>query len=120
MAIVGAHMLLYTPEPEALRTVLREALGWEYVEAHDPPDGWQIFALPPAELGIHPLAGDTRHELCLMCDDLEQTVEELRAKGLELRGEPRVQDFGVTTTLLLPGGVEVLLYQPTHHSPLNL
>lgn len=54
MAIVGAHMLLYTPEAEALRTVLREALGWGYVEAHDPPTGWQIFALPPAELGVHP------------------------------------------------------------------
>ena len=64
--ITGAHVLLYTPEAEALRGVLRDVMGWSYVDAHD---GWLIFALPPAELGVHP--GDSpRHELSLMCDDI--------------------------------------------------
>jgi len=116
MAIVGAHVLLYTPEPEQLRDALRDVLGWEHVE--DTP-GWLIFKLPPAELGVHPSEGVTKHEISLMCDDLTATIAELNARGLECRGEPQVESWGITTTLLLPGGVEVLLYQPTHLSPLD-
>jgi len=117
VAIVGAHVLLYTPEPDTLRAVLRDALGWDYVE-HTP--GWLIFALPPAEVGVHPSEGATTHALCLMCDDLESTMAELRGKGIEFRGEPADEGFGITTTMLLPGGVEVLLYQAKHASPLDL
>jgi hypothetical protein len=117
MAIVGTHLLLYTPEPEALRAAIRDALGWEFVE--DTP-GWLIFKLPPAEVGVHPSEGSTKHALCLMCDDIHATVSELREKGIEIRGEPQEESFGITTTMVLPGGVEVLLYQPTHASPLDL
>jgi hypothetical protein len=120
MAIIGAHMLFYTPEAETLRTVLCEVIGWDYVESNDPPDGWQIFRLPPAELGVHPSGGATTHQICLMCDDLESTVAELRAKGIEFRGDPADESFGITTTMLLPGGVELLLYQPKHASPLDI
>lgn len=120
MPIVAAHMLLYTPEPEALRTVLRETLGWDYVDAYQPPTGWQIFALPPAELGVHPSTGETTHQIALMCDDLDGTVAELRAKGIEFRGDPVDDDFGVWITMLLPGGVELLLYEAKHASPLDL
>src|SRR6267378_3493320 len=102
-------MLLYSPEAEALRAVLRDVLQWDYVE--DTP-GWLIFALPPAEVGVHPSEGTTKHELCLMCDDLVATMG-------EFRGEPQQESFGITTTMLLPGGVELLLYQPTHASPLE-
>jgi hypothetical protein len=116
MAIVGAHVLLYSPEADALRAVLRDALGWDYVE--DTP-GWLIFKLPPAEVGVHPSEGSTKHELCLMCDDLETTMAELRSKGIEFRGGPTDEGFGITTTMLLPGGVEVMLYQPKHASPLQ-
>src|SRR3954454_2585785 len=98
MAIVGTHMLFYTPEAEALRTVLREVLGWVYVESNDPPDGWQIFRLPPAELGVHPSDVATTHQICLMCDDLAATIGELRAKGIEFRGEPQDERFGATIT----------------------
>ena len=108
--ITGAHILLYTPEAEALRGVLRDVMGWSYVDAHD---GWLIFALPPAELAVHP--GDSpRHELSLMCDDIHATVAELREKGVEFRGEPEAAGFGVQVTMVLPGGVEVMLYQPRH------
>jgi hypothetical protein len=97
--------------------VLRDALGWDFVE--DTP-GWLIFKLPPAEIGVHPSEGATSHQICLMCDDLEATMAELRAKGIEFRGGPDEESFGITTTMLLPGGVELLLYQPTHASPLDI
>jgi catechol 2,3-dioxygenase-like lactoylglutathione lyase family enzyme len=117
MPVTAAHMLLYTPEADALRAVLRDALGWDFVE--DTP-GWLIFKLPPAEIGVHPSEGATSHQICLMCDDLEATMAELRAKGIEFRGGPDEESFGITTTMLLPGGVELLLYQPTHASPLEI
>ena len=115
MAIVGAHVLLYTPEAEALRTVLRDALDWEHVDAGE---GWLIFALPPAELGVHPSDDATTHELSLMCDDITATVAELRAKGIEIRGEPEDRGYGIVTKMVLPGGVEIDLYEPRHASPL--
>lgn len=116
MAINGAHMLLYTTEPEALRAMLRDVFGWKHVDAGD---GWLIFALPPAELGVHPAEGPTyasgtRHQITLMCDDIAATIKELRGKGVEVKGEPVDEGFGVTVVLGLPGGVEVMLYEPRH------
>ena len=116
MAVVGAHVLLYSPEPEALRAMLRDAFGWKHVDAGE---GWLIFALPPAELGVHPAEGPTyesgvRHQLSFMCDDIEATIQELRVKGVEVRGEPEDEGYGITVMLRLPGGVEVLLYEPRH------
>jgi len=118
MAITGAHALLYTSEPDAVRAVFRDVFGWRHVDAGD---GWLIFALPPAELGIHPAEGPTfeggaRHQLTLMCDDIGATVDELRAKGVEVDGAPEDEGFGITTTLRLPGGVEVMLYEPRHQT----
>jgi catechol 2,3-dioxygenase-like lactoylglutathione lyase family enzyme len=116
MAITGAHVLLYTPQAEALRAALRAALGWEHVDAGE---GWLIFALPPAELGVHPSDGETTHELSLMCDDIGATVAELRANGVEIRGEPEDRGYGIVTTMILPGGVAIDLYEPRHASPLG-
>jgi predicted enzyme related to lactoylglutathione lyase len=116
MAIIGAHVLLYTPEPEALRATFRDVFGWKHVDAGD---GWLIFALPPAELGVHPAEGPTyesgvHHQFSLMCDDIDATVRELRAKGIDVQGEPTDEGYGVTVMLTLPGGVEVQLYEPRH------
>jgi catechol 2,3-dioxygenase-like lactoylglutathione lyase family enzyme len=110
VAIIGTHLLLYTPEAEALRTTLSDVFGWAHVDAGH---GWLIFALPPAEMGVHP-ADAPAHEISLMCDDLEATMAELAAKGIEFRGEPQQAGFGVTTHMVLPGGVEMMLYQPRH------
>lgn len=106
-------MVLYTPKPEELRAVLRDVFGWRFV---DDGDGWLIFALPPAELGVHPSEGSTNHELSFMCDDVAATKSELEVKGIEFRGEPQDLGFGVGVTLVLPGGVEALLYQPKHRT----
>jgi hypothetical protein len=103
-------MLLYSSEPEALRTVLRDAFGWHHVDAHE---GWLIFALPPAELGVHP-GQSPSHELTFMCDDIEQTMAELKAKGIEFGGDPEAMGFGIAATMILPGDVKVMLYQPRH------
>src|SRR6185437_5938013 len=91
MAIIGAHMLLYSSEADALRAVLRDTFGFKFVDAHG---GWLIFALPPAELGVHPASGPTyesgvRHQISFMCDDIRTTVGELRAKGIQITGEPK-------------------------------
>ncbi len=109
--VTAAHILLYSPQADELRAFFRDVLGLGHVDAGD---GWLIFALPPAELGVHPSDGATHHELCLICDDIDATVAELRAKGVEFRGEPEDEGFGITITMLAPGGVEILLYEPRH------
>ena len=110
MAVTGAHVLLYSSEADALRTVLGDVFGWRSVDAGQ---GWLIYALPPAELAVHPADGP-HHEVSLMCDDLDATVAELREKGVEVRGEPQHAGWGIHVTLVLPGGVDVMLYQPRH------
>lgn len=116
MAVVGVHGLFYTSEPDALRAVLRDVFEWEHVDAHE---GWLIFALPPAELGVHP-AASPGHELTFMCDDVHATLAELRERGVEAPGEPEDMGFGVGARVSLPGGVEVLVYEPRHSTPLDL
>jgi hypothetical protein len=115
MAITGVHALLYSPEAEALRAVLRDVFEWPSV---DDGQGWLIFKLPPAELGVHP--GDqARHELSLMCDDITATVADLRAKGIVVKeDEPVDHGWGIVVTMVLPGGVDVMLYEPRHATPL--
>jgi hypothetical protein len=116
VAITGAHMLVYTSEPDAVRTIFREVFGWQHV---DGGGGWLIFGLPPAELGVHPGEGPTfdagvRHELSLMCDDIAATVGELRGRGIDIPDEPADQGWGVAVTMKLPGGLDMLLYEPRH------
>jgi hypothetical protein len=122
MAITGAHMLLYSAEEEALRAMLRDVFGLRHV---DSGDGWLIFALPPAELGVHPAAGPTyesgvRHQISFMCDDIHKTVAELRSKGVRIEGEPEDQGWGISVMMTLPGGVQVLLYEPRHLTAIAL
>jgi Glyoxalase/Bleomycin resistance protein/Dioxygenase superfamily len=120
MPVVGAHVLLYTPQADEVRAILRDVFGWDYVEDANSGPGWLIFKLPPAELGVHPTESSTSHEICLMCDNIQSTMSELRRKGVEFHGEPTTESFGVVTTMLLPGGLQMLLYEPTHESPLNI
>ncbi|MEA2503807.1 MAG: hypothetical protein QOG36_850 [Actinomycetota bacterium] len=110
MAITGAHVLLHSPEAGALRAVLNDVMGWDSVDAGG---GWLIFALPPAELAVHP-AEQPSHQLTLMCDDIDATVADLRAKGIVFRDEPHEERFGIVTTMVLPGDVDVMLYEPRH------
>ena len=111
--INGAHVLLYAKDASKARRFFRDTLGYHHVDAGD---GWLIFRLPPAEVGIHPAMDDGKefHELYLMCDDVEKTVVELRAKGVEVTQPVTDQGWGITTAIRVPGAGEVSLYQPRH------
>jgi predicted enzyme related to lactoylglutathione lyase len=109
--ITGVHALIYTRNPDAVRGFFRDVLGFASVDAGD---GWLIFALPPAELGIHPAEGEDRHELYLMCTDLDATLTELKAKGVVLTGPIVEAGFGRVATLRIPDAGELNIYQPRH------
>jgi catechol 2,3-dioxygenase-like lactoylglutathione lyase family enzyme len=117
--IDGVHALLFADDAEAARAFLRDVLGLDSVDAHD---GWLIFALPPAELAVHPTGGNDRtageHQLFLMCRDLRRTAAELEARGVELTSPISEERFGLVTSLRVPGAGEIGLYQPAHPSPL--
>jgi catechol 2,3-dioxygenase-like lactoylglutathione lyase family enzyme len=115
--IIGMHALIYTRDAAADRAFFRHVLGFPHVDAHD---GWLIFALPPAELGVHPVDGEGFHELHLMCDDVAATVKALARKGAKIKGPVKDMGYGLTTTIRLPGGGEIGLYEPRHLSPLDL
>jgi len=110
--ITGVHALVYSNAPEELRVWFRDVLGLSSVDAHE---GWPIFALPPAEMAVHPAdSGGERHELFLMCDDLEATIAELKAKGVEFAMPVSEQRWGLLTSIRIPGGGELSMYQPKH------
>ena len=110
MAIIGLHAIMYSTEDEATRAFFRDVLGLSYVDAGR---GWLIFKAPPAKIAVHPAEEDGRHELYLMCDDLDATIAELKAKGVATRGIQE-QRWGRLTHIVLPSGEELGLYQPTH------
>jgi catechol 2,3-dioxygenase-like lactoylglutathione lyase family enzyme len=113
--ITGAHAILYTTKPDEMRAFFRDVLRLNNIDAGG---GWLIFALPPAELALHPAdSGSAHHELSLMCDDLERTVSELRARGVAFSGDTGEQRWGRTIQMVLPDGSEMLLYEPRHVSP---
>jgi len=117
--ITGAHAIIFNHDADAVRAFLRDVLGFKSVDAGG---GWLIFALPPAELGIHPIDESETgfHELYLMCDDIEQTVKELTAKGVEFPKPIENAGFGLVTRFKIPGGAELALYQPRHPTAIEL
>jgi catechol 2,3-dioxygenase-like lactoylglutathione lyase family enzyme len=112
--IAGAHVILFAENAAAARAFLRDVLGFPSVDAGE---GWLIFELPPAELAVHP--GAAQHELYLMCHDIEQTVEELKQKGVEFVSPIEEEGWGRRTRLKIPGAGEIGLYEPKHESPLK-
>ena len=124
--IMGAHILLISENAEADRAFFRDVLGYHNVDAGR---GWLIFKLPPAELAVHPAGEEkpqrhTEHAmlgavLYLLCDDLQATIKMLQAKNVSCTeiGEER---WGVRTTIRLPSGGEIGLYQPKHQLAIAL
>ncbi|HVN74863.1 MAG TPA: VOC family protein [Thermoanaerobaculaceae bacterium] len=115
MAIIGMHALDYSKKAEEVRRIFGETLGWRSVDAGE---GWLIFAAPPAELAVHPTDGEEHHELYLMCDDIQATVAELKAKGVATTGPVVDRGWGLGTALRLPSGAELGLYEPRHPTPI--
>jgi len=125
--ITGTHVLFYSENPEADRAFFRDVLEFRSVDAGR---GWLIFAMPPAEAGVHPTEGESRAQVhggrsmlgavvYLMCDDLEAEIKRLQARKVTC-SPVETEDWGSKTTLRLPSGGELGLYQPTHPTAFNL
>jgi hypothetical protein len=112
--ITGVHAIVFSPAAEQVRAFLADVLE---LPSTDAGGGWLVFALPPAELAVHPADGRTHHELYLMCDDIEATLAELRAKGAEVAQDVSDQRWGLLAAIRLPDGSELPVYQPRHPSP---
>ena len=118
--IIGTHLLLYSRDPEADRAFFRDVLGFSYV---DVGGGWLIFALPPAEVGVHPAEQNLTqmhagHDLAtgtlyLLCSPLKETLDKLADKGVD-HTELVEAEWGVATSIRLPGGANLGLYEPRH------
>ena len=116
--IRGIHAILYAKDADKVRAFLRDVLGLKSVDAGR---GWLIFAAPPAELAAHPVdeGEEARHELFLMCDDVKATINELAGKGVKCAAVTEAP-WGLATTIYLPGGGELGLYQPKHPTAIGL
>ena len=116
--ITGIHAIFYSPDADKIRAFLRDVLGLKSVDAGH---GWLIFAVPPAEIAAHPTeaAEEPHHQLYLMCDDLKATMKDLQNKGVEC-GAVMEERWGSITSIQLPGGGELGLYQPKHPTALKL
>ena len=112
--ITGIHAIVFSPEAEKVRAFFADVLG---MPSADAGGGWPIFALPPAELAVHPADGGSRHELYLMCDNIQATLAELTAKGAEVARDVSDQGWGLLAAIRLPDGSELPVYEPRHPSP---
>jgi len=111
--INGAHVILYSKKPEADRAFLKDVLKLPSV---DVGEGWLIFGLPPAEVAVHPSRKNDLHELYLMCDDVKAFVAAVKKRGIKC-GAISDQGWGVLTTMTLPGGGKLGVYEPRHARP---
>ena len=116
--ITGLHAIIYSKDADKVRAFLRDVLGLKSVDAGH---GWLIFAAPPAEFAAHATEEGEKphHGLYLMCDDLKATMKELENKGVEC-GAITEARWGSITSIHLPGGGELGLYQPKHPTALGL
>ncbi|HMJ56597.1 MAG TPA: hypothetical protein VK540_31230 [Polyangiaceae bacterium] len=114
--IHGAHVIIYSTNAEGDRAFFRDVLKYP---AADAGHGWLIFALPPAEIAVHPSDKNDVHEFYLMCDDVHALMAEMKAAKVEC-SPIHEERWGSITRLTLPGGGKLGVYQPKHASPLQL
>jgi catechol 2,3-dioxygenase-like lactoylglutathione lyase family enzyme len=110
--INGAHAIIYSRNAEADRAFLRDVLGLPHV---DVGDGWLIFALPPSEVAVHPSKADD-HELYFLCDDVKAFSAAMKKRKIAC-GPIEDRGWGLLTSLTLPGGGKIGVYQPRHARP---
>jgi len=116
--ITGVHALIYTREADSVRRFFKDTCKFPTVDAGH---GWLLFALPPAEMGIHPTEKrEGSYDLYLMCDDIEKTVAELAKKGARFPRGITTAGWGRVTAIELPGGLEMGLYEPRHPVAIGL
>lgn len=113
--INGTHVVIYSTNPEADRAFFRDVLKFPSLDAGH---GWLIFTLPPLEAAFHDSENNGKHELYLMCDDIVETLRDLKSKKVKV-SEISEQRWGKLASLVLPGGGKIGIYEPTHPSPLK-
>jgi len=111
--IIGAHVIVYSKDADADRAFLRDILQLGSV---DVGGGWLIFGLPPSEVAVHPSGNNDLHELYLMCDDVVAFIREMLAQDIPCSPVDD-QGWGLLTSLTLPGGGKLGVYQPRHERP---
>lgn len=111
--ITGAHVIIYSTNPDADRAFMRDVVDLHGVDAGD---GWLIFALPPAEVAIHPSNSNNLHELYFMCDDVHGFVARMASHGIATTPVDD-QGWGLLTRVTLPGGGTLGVYEPRHPRP---
>ncbi len=111
--IIGAHVLIFSTDPDADRAFLRDVLELTNV---DVGGGWLIFGLPPAEVAVHPASQTDVHELYLMCDDVAALITEMCERGVACDPVQK-EAWGLLTRLTLPGGGKLGVYEPRHERP---
>jgi hypothetical protein len=116
MAIIhGAHIIIFSKDADADRAFFRDVLEYPSVDAGH---GWLIFALPPAEIAVHPSDQNDVHEFYLMCDDIHALGADMAAKNVKCSPVDE-QRWGSIIRLTLPGGGKLGVYQPKHLSPIQ-
>jgi hypothetical protein len=113
--IHGAHVILYSKDADQDRAFFRDVLGYP---SEDAGHGWLIFALPPAEIAVHPSDQNDLHELYFMCDDVHAFIAEMKAKNVACSPVEELR-WGSLTRLFLPSGGKLGVYQPKHPSPIE-
>jgi catechol 2,3-dioxygenase-like lactoylglutathione lyase family enzyme len=113
----GSHVIFYARDADKVRGFFKDVLKLGSVDAGH---GWLIFALPPAEFAVHPTDDKPHYELYLMCDDIQETMKDLQAKGVEFVDPVTDERWGSVTAIKLPGGGEMGLYEPRHPTALKL
>jgi hypothetical protein len=108
--IRGIHGLFYSPNAEEVRAFIRDKLGFVH---NDIGEGWLIFDMPEADLGVHP-SDRAYHSISFYCDDIHKTIEDLKSRGVEFSSDISDEPWGLLTHFLMPGNMEVELYQPKY------
>jgi hypothetical protein len=111
--INGAHAIIYSRKPEADRAFLRDLLGLSHVDAGG---GWLIFALPSAELAVHPSSKNNLHELYFMCPNVDEFAAAMKNKRISC-SPVQTLSWGKRIQIRLPGGGKLGVYQPLHARP---
>ena len=116
--IKGVHTMFYSSEADQLRKFLRDKIG---IQARDIGEGWLIFNIPQADMGVHPADGtgtqgapSGTHDISFYCDNIQETVSELKAKGVEFKGEIEDHGYGFVTYFKVPGNFFLQLFEPKY------
>jgi hypothetical protein len=111
--LIGAHTVIYSTNVDADRAFLGDVLKLPSV---DGGGGFLIYGLPPAEVAVHPTDDNDRHELFLMCADIQAFTAEMKKRNIACSAIDE-QGWGLLTRVTLPGGGKLGVYEARHARP---